>query len=265
MNREDRGIFPADPGFHKPRHKCCGGTLSTSLIVGGLFIVVGTLLLLDRFGLVEARHMLSYWPAVLLAFGLVALLTRGRDGVVPGSVMTVAGAVLLSNRLGWTEFGLRDLWPAILILVGILVLVNSLRARRPSEPLDESGPGDAGNVLKADFLNDGAFFGGVEKKVESQNFRGGDVNAIFGGVVVNLRHARITRKGPAILNANAIFGGVELHVPEDWRVVIEATAILGGFADTRRFVESRDDLIPDDRPQLIVRGMALFGGVDIKN
>ncbi|MCW5962795.1 MAG: hypothetical protein KIT83_02055 [Bryobacterales bacterium] len=251
--------IPPGTGFHKPRTKSCGNLFSANLLFGSLFILIGSILLLDRMGYVDSRMIFQYWPAALVAAGISMLLRRDRQAVVGGSVLTVIGGILMARRLGLTDLGLRDLWPIILIAIGALVLYNSLRVR--SAPA-LAASGDRGNP---DVLSDGAFFGGVEKKVESQNFQGGEATAIFGGVDVNLRRAKLAKGQPAVLNANAIFGGIELHVPEDWHVITEGVAILGGFADSRRFVESREELPLELRPTLIVRGIAVFGGVDIKN
>ncbi len=246
-----------EPGFHKPRARNCGSLFSANLTFGVLFILAGTALLLDRLGYLNAREIFYYWPLALVIFGIGLLVRRGRQAVVSGCVLLVAGSVLLLQRLGLLNVGLRELWPVVLIAIGVVVLYNSLRSRA-LEPV--SSP--SGNP---DVLNDGAFFGGVEKKVDSHNFRGGEAFAIFGGVDVDLSRARLARDVQPVLTANAIFGGVEMRVPQDWRVVMEGVAILGGFADSRKFIDDRSDDPTDSRPTLVVRGIALFGGVEIKN
>lgn len=246
-------------GFHKPRGRKNSCGMPPNIVIGMVFILIGTLLLLDRLGVLQSREILSYWSVIPLAIGVGLLIRGGRDGLVGGFVLTALGSIFLARRLGLTELGMRELWPVILILVGAAVLVNSVLARRARDE------GSLHGTSAEDVLNDSAFFGGVEKKVQSENFRGGDVMAVFGGVVVNLRRAKLSTAGPAVLNANAIFGGVELFVPEDWVVVNEGLAILGGFADSRRFVEAEEPPAGDPKKLLIIRGMALFGGVEVKN
>lgn len=249
---------PPESGFHQPRQNRAG-LCSANLFFGALFILVGTVLLLDRLGFVDSRVIFQYWPAILLASGLGMLFRRDRQALVAGSVLSLVGGVLLARRMGITDLGLWDLWPVVLIAIGVVVLYNSLRVRNSPPRASDAQRGNP------NILNDGAFFGGVEKQVESDNFQGGEAFAIFGGVHVNLRRAKLAQGEPAILNANAIFGGVELHVPEDWHIIMEGVAILGGFADSRRFVETCEDSPLEARPTLIVRGVAIFGGVEIKN
>lgn len=257
MNDFSNPGAPRDPGFHKPRSRQCNPLFSANLVFGVLFIVAGAALMLDRLGYMNAREFFYYWPVVLVIFGVGLLARRGRQAAISGSLLTVAGSVLLLQRLGILNIGLRELWPLVLIAIGIVVLYNSLRSRTGEVPAGSSG--------NPDVLNDGAFFGGVEKKVQSERFQGGEVFAVFGGVELNLRQARIPKGQRAVVNANAIFGGVEMTVPETWHVVTEGVAILGGFADSRKYVDPRDETEVDDQPTLVVRGLAMFGGVEIKN
>jgi hypothetical protein len=109
-------------------------------------------------------------------------------------------------------------------------------------------------------LNVHAVFGGVERKVTSDDFRGGHASAMFGGIELNLRKAGM-RGESAIVDVSAVFGGVELKVPANWIVVVEGSSIFGGFSD--KSAQPAPDMPGVKR--LFVRGSAVFGGVDIKN
>ena len=57
----------------------------------------------------------------------------------------------------------------------------------------------------------------------------------------------------------AMMGGTEILVPRDWDVTIRVVSLLGGCADKRR---------PSSLPatkHLIIQGMAVMGGVEIKD
>jgi hypothetical protein len=68
----------------------------------------------------------------------------------------------------------------------------------------------------------------------------------------------------AVVYVEAIFGGIELTVPDNWAVVYEGQSIFGGFSD-----ETRPPLpeVPGarTRKRLILRGRALFGGIVVKS
>jgi hypothetical protein len=51
---------------------------------------------------------------------------------------------------------------------------------------------------------------------------------------------------------------VEILAPREWSVVLQGTPVLGGFED--KTAPPRES-----GPRLIVRGVAIMGGVEIKN
>jgi hypothetical protein len=65
----------------------------------------------------------------------------------------------------------------------------------------------------------------------------------------------------AVLEVDAIFGGAEVKVPENWSVVLQGSGIFGGFADET--MQPRLDT--PGLKKLYVRGSAVFGGVAVKN
>ena len=109
-------------------------------------------------------------------------------------------------------------------------------------------------------LNDYAIFGGVERKVTTDDFRGGHVSAMFGGVEVDLRRAGM-RGDSAVVDVSAMFGGVEFKVPQNWAVVPSVAAIFGGFSN--KSVQPNGDMPGVKR--LFIKGSAVFGGVEVKN
>ena len=98
-----------------------------------------------------------------------------------------------------------------------------------------------------------ASFGPLDYKSTSNAFRGGSVQTWFGGGVVDLRQATLDPMG-ATIAVNALFGGGNLIVPEDWNVEAKLAGI-GGIGDAR----PQRDRSPE-APTLRVEGVALFGG-----
>src|SRR5258708_24883846 len=106
-----------------------------------------------------------------------------------------------------------------------------------------------------------AIFGGTKRQVDSQDFRGGDISVMFGGIELDLRKAAIAAE-LATIDVSAMFGGIEIRVPEAWAVESKGVGILGGFSDETR-PPAPDPAAASKR--LVVTGTAIFGGVAIKN
>ena len=111
-----------------------------------------------------------------------------------------------------------------------------------------------------DFLQGTAIFGGFKRRVSTQAFKGGELTAIFGGYEVDLRQA-VLESGQARIDVFVLFGGGEIRVPEGWEISNRATAIAGALNDgTHHGLASADS-----RPRLVITGLILFGGTEVKS
>ena len=164
-------------------------------------------------------------------------------------------------KLGLIGLSWDTIWPFLLIIGGAAMVWS--RFKIPSGPfLPRMATGQIANDGGGS-VNEYAFFGGVERRVRTSNFRGGSVTAIFGGVELDLRSAEIEGE-EAVLFVEAIFGGMEITVPDRWVVSFQVQSIFAGYSD-----ETRDPLPAAvgaaPRKTLVVRGRAVFGGITLKN
>jgi hypothetical protein len=111
-----------------------------------------------------------------------------------------------------------------------------------------------------EWLQEAAIFSGGKRTVKG-DFKGGKLECIFGGFDINMRQAGMSADF-AELEVNAIFGGAEIKVPESWEVVMRGAGIFGGFNDE---TAHPDPAAHPNPKRLILKGAAIFGGVEIKN
>jgi len=227
------------------------GAVATSLMV----IAVGVLLLLNQIGAFPARYELSFWPILLVAFGAAKLLSSQTGDRHWGALLMLVGALFQLNDWGFIHFRFRDLWPLLIIAVGAMLLWNSLHGKNLLVFKTSTDPNFDGQFD----LN--YIFGGGEPRLQTKEFRGGRLNAIFGGFKLDLSRAEI-QGDEAAIEANVVFGGGEILVPETWRVVLHGSGIFGGYDNKTRYFQ------PDaSQPAktLIVKGSAVFAGIVVKN
>lgn len=228
--------------------------LSPGLMGGVIIILIGVVLLLDRTEIVHAMHLFRFWPLTLVIVGIARLLQPcGMSGRVLGGILVVFGALLQLDNLGYSAIRFEHLWPLLVIAVGLMLVGRALEARRV---YGESGPSQS-----VSRLNDWTVFGGIERRIAAQDFEGGEVLAVFGGSKIDLTKAGM-KGNQIVIDVNTIFGGAEILVPEDWTVSMQGNGIFGGFADKTRHPRPEEG---GSTRLLIVRGMALFGGVEVKN
>jgi predicted membrane protein len=80
---------------------------------------------------------------------------------------------------------------------------------------------------------------------------------VFGGAELDLREARL-ESHEVTIDVKAVFGGVDIVVPDDVIAIVDGTAVFGGF----------DDKVSTNQPATgapVVRigGKAVFGGVSV--
>jgi hypothetical protein len=100
-------------------------------------------------------------------------------------------------------------------------------------------------------------FSAVNRKVFSKNFVGGEIVCVFGGSEVNFMNADISA-GTVELEVVCIFGGATLFIPPNWHVRSEMGSVFGGVDDKRK------NPVPDHSRTLIIKGVCIFGGLEIK-
>lgn len=98
-----------------------------------------------------------------------------------------------------------------------------------------------------------AIFGPLEFRSTSRNFRGGRLECWYGGGVLDLRDATLAPEG-ATLQVRAVFGGGQILVPADWKVVSTVSG-MGGLQDIR---DAQG--YAADAPELVIEGTLIAGG-----
>ncbi|MFN8057650.1 MAG: LiaF-related protein [Vicinamibacterales bacterium] len=230
---------------------------SLQFVIGLAVIAWGVATALANFGWWTGGVALlrTYWPAALILVGYLRIVQRGgrEGGALAGIAWLAVGGLLLLRNLDLLQFRTRDLLPLMWTFAGALMVWRAIagpRRRRwasgVSRPVDGSS-----------FVQGLAIMGSIERTNPTTAFEGGQITAIMGGYKLDLRQAAMPR-GDAVLEVLAIWGGITLLVPPDWTVVNRIVPILGG-------VDDRTAPPVDARHQLVIRGLALMGGIEVRN
>jgi predicted membrane protein len=229
--------------------------------MGIIVLLLGILFLLENLGYFYVGNIWQFWPVILIAMGIARILdSRSLNSVLWGATVGGVGLFLLANSLGYLPWNLwHMLWPVLLIGWGIIMLSRGFGRHgpwvRPHSFVDDA------STIAENTLQEVVVFGGIHRKVEAQDFQGGEARAVFGGIEIDLRGASTTKEVLDI-EADAVFGGVELIVPDTWEVIIRGAGVLGGYED-----KTHPAPVPEGnkRTQLVIRGEAIFGGVTVRN
>ncbi len=232
----------------------------TPQLVFGMFVIIlGVVFTLNNIGVIDSEDYLQYWPAFVILYGVVKLIQRqNMSARIWAVAWIVVGITLLLNTLHLAHIRIWDYWPLILILVGFGMMSGSWsRHRRLSLGNASIASGTSVNDMDST-ISGMAVMGGYKRTNNSQDFRGGELTAVMGGIELDLRGASM-KQNEAILDIFAFWGGVKIRIPSDWSISLEAIPILGGFEDKtspQRGVATK---------RLIVRGYAVMGGGEISD
>jgi len=266
---------------------------------GFILVLVGAGLLAREFGYVPRNvRVVDFWPLFVVFMG-VSGLSRAR-GFIAGLfalAFVALGGLLLAGNLGMIAFPAARLWPGLLVLLGLSFIVRGRYHRHrfhghwappAGAGTDGGGPDDGGpdgngpdggaltnaEVHARDYgkfhhhhqqstdserLNKQYTFSGAQLRIESQSWRGGELGVTAGGVEIDLRNAALAPEG-AVLDLRVVMGGVDIRVPDTWRVHLEVTPLFGGADDTTRTTQGTAEV-----PTLRILGTVTLGGVTVRN
>ena len=220
------------------------------LLIGLTILCAGLLWTLDNLDVLESERITQWWPVVIIVIGALRLFDPAASKIT-SVIIALVGVGLLADTLDYWDFDPGDLFPLLFAAVGAKLVADVIR-RKPAARA--SGGTDADSVVHAF-----AFMAGVGTRSVSHDYRGGDANAIMGGVELDLREARIAPGQEAVLDAFAFWGGIEIKVPETWRVVSQVMPLMGAYEDNTASKGGGTG------PALVIRGVAVMGAIEVKN
>lgn len=254
------------PEPEENRNRFSGG-----FFVGLVFIAAGLILFLSYTGWISfgLRRVLLSWQMLLVAVGILSLLRKQKT---QGVVLLLIGLFFLLPRLGglpflsgwsWlTHFNWRNMWPLLLIAVGIIIFIrattDSSSNYRHGEDRTYRNTSRATNRSKDGYVYYSLVFRGSENVFLEPEFRGGEIETVFGGMTLDLRKTNL-QEGVSVLKLEAVFGGITLLIPPQWNVEVQSECVFGGFKDKRPYTE-----ITGTQSRLILKVGCVFGGAEIK-
>lgn len=189
----------------------------------------------------------TFWAAGMVLAGLLTLLSsRSPAPRVWGLLLMTIGVSIGLGAYGVINISVwKIFWPVVLIAVGLMVVFSIGSGNRKKY---EKSTRDSSDNEKV------AIFYGEESRVKG-DYAGGSATAIFGGVELDLRQAKI--KDGAVIDIFTFCGGVSISLPDDVIVKNEVRGILGGSEDKTVSKSSA-------KKTIYLRGECVLGGLEVK-
>lgn len=101
-----------------------------NLLPGMVLVALGVLFLADKFYFINFYwYFRTWWPLLLIGFGVLSLLNHPHRPVGPFVLITI-GVILQVDRLDYFPWwSMHRMWPVILIVIGVAMLIARLQTR----------------------------------------------------------------------------------------------------------------------------------------
>jgi len=222
---------------------------SSKILWGLVLVAAGVIYALNALEIAKIDVFFDGWWTlfIIIPCGVGLFTEREKLGNLIG---VAAGVLLLLCCRDILDFSV--LWklvvPAIIVIFGLKMIFGGISGNKANEIMTK---------LKEDGTQTRtacAAFSGCDVNFDGQVFQGAELTATFGGIKCDLRNAVFQQD--CAIQVSAIFGGIDILVPNNINVKVNSNSIFGGVSNKTAACK--------DAPTLYISGICMFGGVDIK-
>ena len=218
---------------------------------GIVLIALGIICILNIFEITHINLFFDgWWTFLIIIPSFIEMIARKNK--TWSIIWLIIGITLFIDCRCIFDFSLiiRLILPVVLIVIGLNLILKNEFDKRLSNKVKEMNKND--EELEEYF----ATFKEVRLLFKEKEFKSASLDAIFGSVELNLKNAII--KKDQIIKASAIFGGIDIIIPENVNIKIKSTPIFGLVS------KKVNSTYNEQLPTIYINAFCMFGGVNIK-
>lgn len=220
-----------------------------NILWGIVFVVLGVIFGLNALEITDINIFFDGWWTLFIIVPCFINIFKEEDktgdfiGLLIGVVLLLCSQDYLEFEMVW-----RLLIPAILVIIGLSFIFKDAINSKVKKEIKKLNKNETSEYC--------ATFGSQKIDFDNEEFKGCTLSAVFGGVDCDLRDAVI--KEDTVINACAIFGGIDIRIPKDVKVKVTSTPIFGGVSNN---IKNPKD---ENMKTIYINATCVFGGVEIK-
>lgn len=196
----------------------------------------------------------GWWTLFIIVPSLISLITEkdklaSLGFLAAGVILLLAAQNVFSYDVAW-----KIILAVALVIAGLTIILKSVLHNKNDEEVAKKVK-DLGDGKTMD--SQMAVFSGSDRVYKDEAFSGSNVVAVFGGVNLDLMNAKFEKD--TVIKAFALFGGIDIIVPDDVKVKIRSGFVFGGFSDDRKNATEKG------KHTIYIDAAGGFGGVSIKD
>ena len=220
-----------------------------NIVWGIVLVVLGVLLGINALGIFDFDIFFDgWWTLFIIIPSFVGLFAD--DSRTSSIIFFIIGILLLLACQDIIDFILvgKLILPIIIVTIGLALLFKNMIYNNISKSIDKI---NKESKAKEEYS---ALFAGEDVRIGKEEFHGTSVKAIFGGIKLDLRDAII--KEDIVITCNAVFGGVDVYLPDNVKVEIKSNSIFGGVDNKNKY--------DGEGVTVYIDATCVFGGIDVK-
>lgn len=233
-------------------------TNNGSLVCGILLLIIGVILAgnIGNYWSIDVPYLLFYqgfWTFFIILPCIFHIMQNGFQ-VASVTAIVVSGLIFIA-KMGYFDlaFAKRMILPVLLSIIGISFYTHCFL----SAQTEDANTDDDENAPTEDAVYEAAF-GSRAITYDNLHFAGCSLSATFGEARLDLSHAEFPEHATHI-DCSALFGTLDIHIPEKANIMVKGTPIFGGIHNYRK-----GNATIDDAPTIYIDVTCIFGGVDIR-
>ncbi len=221
----------------------------SKILWGFVLIGIGIIIGLNSLEITNINLFFNGWWTLFIIVPCLIGLFDNENSKTGNVIGLLIGIALLcgTRNIFPIEWIAKLIFPTILIFIGLSFIFKSKFEKNISDKFKKETKNGLENII--------ATFSEQKVNKEKEHFKGANLDAVFGGVTLDLRDADLEEE--TLIEANSIFGGITIIVPKDVNVKVKSTSIFGGVSNKIKNKE-------DNKKVIYISCVCLFGGLDIK-
>ena len=222
-----------------------------NILWGIVLIVLGIIIGLNATGVTHINIFFrGWWTLIIIIPSIIGLIKN--DSKLWSFIWLCIGVVLLLSAQNILSFSLisKLIFPFILVVIGVSLIFKNVAGEKIKEKVKKM---NNENLENEEYC---ATFSSQNADYSGQEFKGANLDAVFGSVVLDLQKAII--KEDPVIYTSSIFAGTTILVPNNVNVKVKSTSIFGGV-NNKVLTQNKENL-----PTIYISAFCLFGGADIK-
>lgn len=216
---------------------------------GIVLIVLGIIIGLNTLEIANINLFFKgWWTLLIIIPSFIRIFSDNeKTGSIIGLLIGISLLLACQNIITF-EIIWKLSVPVILIIIGLSLITRDILNNKTKEIIKNM------KNNKNDFYN--VTFDNKNIEIYNEEFNGCEIDAVFGGLKLDLRNAII--KDDVVIKTSAIFSGIDIYVGDNVNVKVSSTSIFGGSDNKHKIKED------SSKKTIYISATNVFGGINIK-